>query len=88
MFESLYFTRLYLAALHYNENTGRDQATASSGEPLYRMHYPKAMKGEARVKPIKTEATFGKLYYFYLYNRCNLNCIFTYKMYTLHSIAQ
>ncbi|XP_063073829.1 uncharacterized protein LOC134464290, partial [Engraulis encrasicolus] len=51
--------RLYLAALHYNENTGRDQATASSGEPLYRMHYPKAMKGEARVKPIKTEATFG-----------------------------
>ncbi|XP_063049229.1 uncharacterized protein LOC134443296 [Engraulis encrasicolus] len=51
--------RLYLAAFHYNENAERDQATASSGEPLYRMHYPKALKGEARVKPIKTDPTFG-----------------------------
>ncbi|XP_076154859.1 uncharacterized protein LOC143138242 [Alosa pseudoharengus] len=50
--------RLYLAALHYNENAARDQATSSSGDPLYRMHFPKYRKGECRVKPIKTETTF------------------------------
>ncbi|KAG5267188.1 hypothetical protein AALO_G00218980 [Alosa alosa] len=32
---------LYLAALHYNEDAARDQATFSSGDPLYRMHFPK-----------------------------------------------
>ncbi|KAG5264230.1 hypothetical protein AALO_G00251400 [Alosa alosa] len=49
---------LYLAALHYNEDAARDQATLSSGDPLYRMHFPKYRKGECRVKPIKTETTF------------------------------
>ncbi|XP_056443945.1 uncharacterized protein LOC130380682 [Gadus chalcogrammus] len=50
--------RLYLAALHYNENSDRGQATTSSGDLMFRLTFPKARKGECRAKPVKTEATF------------------------------
>ncbi|KAK5928402.1 hypothetical protein CgunFtcFv8_013468 [Champsocephalus gunnari] len=50
--------RLYLAALHYNENAERAQATTSTGNPLYKLQFPKARKGECRAKPVKTDPTF------------------------------
>ncbi|XP_048094635.1 uncharacterized protein LOC125291807 [Alosa alosa] len=50
--------RLYLAALHYNENANRGQATTSSGDPLYKLSFPKSRKGECRARPVKTDATF------------------------------
>ncbi|XP_059926281.1 uncharacterized protein LOC132471191 isoform X1 [Gadus macrocephalus] len=50
--------RHYLAALHYNENADRGQATTSSWDPIYSLSFPKTRKGECRAKPVKTEATF------------------------------
>lgn len=49
--------RLYLAALHFNENADRLQATTSSGEPVFRLCFPKYKKGEGTAKPVKTEVT-------------------------------
>ncbi|XP_028291221.1 uncharacterized protein LOC114454733 isoform X3 [Gouania willdenowi] len=43
--------RLCLAAIHYNENANRPQAL-TQGEPV------KALKGECKAKPQKTEQTF------------------------------
>lgn len=37
--------RLSVAALHFNENSGRQQATSKSGELQYGISYPKAKKG-------------------------------------------
>ncbi|XP_001921592.2 uncharacterized protein [Danio rerio] len=51
--------RLYLAALHYNENAGRPQATSATGKPIYKLAFPKAKKGEYRVREVKTQQTFG-----------------------------
>ncbi|XP_012732234.2 uncharacterized protein LOC105936117 [Fundulus heteroclitus] len=50
--------RLYLAALHFNENTTRDQASTSSEDPRHRGCFSKSHKVECRVKPIKTQETF------------------------------
>ncbi|XP_039537948.1 uncharacterized protein LOC120486154 [Pimephales promelas] len=50
--------RLYLAALHYNENAGCPQATTASGLPVFKVTFPKAKKGEYRVREVKTQATF------------------------------
>ncbi|XP_035474231.2 uncharacterized protein LOC118290557 isoform X2 [Scophthalmus maximus] len=50
--------RLYLAALHFNENAGLPKARTSAGEPQYRMYFPKPMNGEVTAKPVKTAATF------------------------------
>lgn len=48
-----FLPRLYLAALHFNENTDHPQATASAGELLFRLHFPKWNKGECTAKPVK-----------------------------------
>ncbi|XP_056231468.1 uncharacterized protein LOC130169075 [Seriola aureovittata] len=53
--------RLYPAAMYFNENAGRPQAQTKEGEPLFTVHFPKAMKGECRAKPVKTEPTFRYL---------------------------
>ncbi|KAM8733556.1 uncharacterized protein AB9X84_025253 [Acanthopagrus schlegelii] len=50
--------RLYLAALHYNENTDRPQATSTGGELLFRVSFPKSKHGECTAKPVKAEPTF------------------------------
>ncbi|XP_059386284.1 uncharacterized protein LOC132121128 [Carassius carassius] len=50
--------RLYLAALHYNENAGRPQATTAAARPVFKVTFPKAKKGEYRVREVKTQATF------------------------------
>ncbi|XP_067299127.1 uncharacterized protein [Pseudorasbora parva] len=43
--------RLYLAALHFNENT-------TAGQPVLKLSFPKAGNGESRPKEVKTEPTF------------------------------
>ncbi|XP_052692151.1 uncharacterized protein LOC128170423 [Crassostrea angulata] len=54
------YARLSVAALHFNENSGRQQATSKSGELQCGISYPKAKKGlEAVVKPKKTPPTFN-----------------------------
>ncbi|XP_039675675.1 uncharacterized protein LOC120571041 [Perca fluviatilis] len=51
--------RLYLAAMHYNENADRPQAETEEGVPLLEISFPKARKGECRANPQKTQPTFG-----------------------------
>nr|XP_043885369.1 uncharacterized protein LOC122771762 [Solea senegalensis] len=50
--------RLYLAVMHFNENTDRAQATNSDGEPLFKLQFPKWKKGEFTAKPVKEQPTF------------------------------
>lgn len=47
--------RLYLAAMHYNENDDREQATTSSGQAVYKVIFLKSKKVECTAKPVKTE---------------------------------
>ena len=53
--------RLYLAAMHFNENAGRCQAKTNSGRLRYKLSFPKAKKGAATVKAVKTQPTYCKL---------------------------
>ncbi|KAI7803826.1 hypothetical protein IRJ41_012114 [Triplophysa rosa] len=50
--------RLYLAAIHYNENRDREQAVTTSGQPIYKVVFPKSKKGEATTKPLKTPPSY------------------------------
>ncbi|XP_030222827.1 uncharacterized protein LOC115551293 [Gadus morhua] len=50
--------RLYLAAMHFNENAGRCQAKTNSGRLRYKLSFPKAKKGAATVKAVKTQRTY------------------------------
>ncbi|XP_057187965.1 uncharacterized protein LOC130553181 isoform X1 [Triplophysa rosa] len=50
--------RLYLAALHFNENARRPQATTAAGKPLFKVSFPKYRKGECTVKPVKVNPTY------------------------------
>nr|XP_055069990.1 uncharacterized protein LOC129450961 [Misgurnus anguillicaudatus] len=51
--------RLYMAAMHFNENAGRPQATTSTGERLFKVNFPKAKKGECTAKPVKVDPTYN-----------------------------
>ncbi|KAF4111800.1 uncharacterized protein LOC131543092 isoform X2 [Onychostoma macrolepis] len=50
--------RLYLAAMHFNENAVRPQVTTSKEKLVYKLLFPKDKKGGHTVKPLKTEPTF------------------------------
>ncbi|XP_057694194.1 uncharacterized protein LOC130917124 [Corythoichthys intestinalis] len=50
--------RLYLAALHQNENGKREQAMAKE-KLLWKLGYPKSIKGQTIARPIKTNPTFA-----------------------------
>ncbi|VDI11931.1 Hypothetical predicted protein, partial [Mytilus galloprovincialis] len=51
--------RIYIAALHYNENGNRQQAVTKAGILKWKKSYPKAKKGEqCVVKPQKVQATY------------------------------
>ncbi|KAF1389887.1 hypothetical protein PFLUV_G00052190 [Perca fluviatilis] len=52
--------RLYLAAMHYNENADREQATTSAGQPVFKVVFPKSRKGEVTARPVKTDPTYSK----------------------------
>lgn len=52
--------RLFVSALHFNENGQRHQATTKDGVARWQISYPKGKKGtQAVVKPNKTAVTFG-----------------------------
>ena len=53
----LMFFRLYLSAMHFNENVDHPQAT-SAGDPVFKVQFPKFKKGQGTAKPVKTNATF------------------------------
>ncbi|XP_021351639.1 uncharacterized protein LOC110449235 [Mizuhopecten yessoensis] len=50
--------RLCLAALHFNANTSRQQATLEDGTARYRIAFPKGRKGDAVPKEIKVKQNF------------------------------
>lgn len=51
--------RQQLAALHFNENAARKQATTSTGESRYDIVFPKYKKGGYVVKKVIEDPTFG-----------------------------
>ena len=56
----LFFHRITLAALHFNENTKRQQAVNREGQNQYSISFLEARKMEAVVREIKVEQTFSK----------------------------
>ncbi|KAF4097383.1 hypothetical protein G5714_021391 [Onychostoma macrolepis] len=51
--------RLYLAAMHYNENADHDQATTTIGQAVFKFLLPKSKMGECTAKPVKTEPAYN-----------------------------
>ncbi|XP_017291080.1 uncharacterized protein LOC108250651 [Kryptolebias marmoratus] len=52
-------TRLQVAALHFNENAGREQRVAEkTGQSCHSIHFPKAKKGEYIVRAVKVDRTY------------------------------
>ncbi|KAJ8277184.1 hypothetical protein GJAV_G00072330 [Gymnothorax javanicus] len=49
--------RLYLAAMHYNENRERPQKRTEDGQLIFKLHYAKIKP--CTVQPLKEEATFN-----------------------------
>ncbi|XP_078321751.1 uncharacterized protein LOC111111789 isoform X2 [Crassostrea virginica] len=50
--------RLWLAALHFNENTQRTQAVTKEGKARYRIVFPKYKRGEYTVRKISVDSTY------------------------------
>ncbi|XP_021351593.1 THAP domain-containing protein 1-like [Mizuhopecten yessoensis] len=51
--------KLLLAALHFNENVSREQASLPNGEKRYRITFPKQENGDYTVRQVRTECTFN-----------------------------
>lgn len=51
--------RLYIAALHFNVNSYRDQAVNKNGEPIYSISYPKGRKGVGIPKEVKVQQNYN-----------------------------
>jgi len=51
--------RIFISALHFNENSNRPQATDQNGESRWAVSYPKARRGEAVVKQVKVAPTYA-----------------------------
>lgn len=62
--------RVYLAALHYNENTGREQARSTDGRLAFTISYPRAKQdtGGYTVWKRLVHCTYSK--YTYIYKPC------------------
>ena len=52
--------RLQLAALHFNENSGREQATTQHREERYDILFPKFKKGGYIVRKVTVDPTYGE----------------------------
>jgi len=52
--------RQMLAALHYNENSQRIQATKKDGSDRYSIKFPKNQKSNPVVREVKVDITYGK----------------------------
>ncbi|XP_078340505.1 uncharacterized protein LOC144617479 [Crassostrea virginica] len=51
--------RLYIAALHFNENSSREQAVNKRGDPIYSVAYPKGRKGNGIPREVKVKQTYN-----------------------------
>ena len=51
--------RLYLAAIHYNENARREQAVTKQGEKQYSVLFPKYKKGGHTVRKVLEDCSYG-----------------------------
>ncbi|XP_064649988.1 uncharacterized protein LOC135501681 [Lineus longissimus] len=51
--------RLFLAAIHFNENSNRDQAVDKDGSERWSISYPKGRKGEPIAKEVKVPVTYS-----------------------------
>ena len=62
--------RIYLAALHYNENAGREQAHRKDGGKSFSISYPRAKldTGGYSVRKLLVQCTYGMytLYRFFV----------------------
>ena len=56
----LLHSRLYIVALHFNENSSREQAVNKRGEPIYSVSYPKGRKGTGIPKEVKVKQTYSE----------------------------
>lgn len=56
----LFFDRLQIAALHFNENAGREQSTTKIGEKQYNVVFPKYKRGGYIVRKVLVDPTYGK----------------------------
>ena len=52
-------SRLLLAALHYNENSNRQQAATQTGNPQWCISFPKARKGNAVATAVHVPVTYA-----------------------------
>ncbi|XP_077089989.1 uncharacterized protein LOC143741602 [Siphateles boraxobius] len=52
------YSRLLLAALHFNNNGDRDSARTNDGEVRYAVRYPRFRKGGWVVRPIKEKPSY------------------------------
>lgn len=59
-FTSYSFTRIVLAALHFNENVRRGTATKRNGEPCKKISYSKHKLSEEIVRDIGIPPSYGK----------------------------
>ncbi|XP_056014958.1 uncharacterized protein LOC130052852 [Ostrea edulis] len=50
--------RLYIAALHFNENSCRDQAKTRNGEPVFSVSYPEGRHGSGLPKEVKVKQSY------------------------------
>ena len=55
------FSRIRLAAIHFNENSQRGQLHTQDGSPAYSVYYTKAAGFEPRVRQVATTQTYGKI---------------------------
>ncbi|KAK6292771.1 hypothetical protein J4Q44_G00373560 [Coregonus suidteri] len=55
-----YYDGLLLAAIHYNENADRPQATTAAGEPRFMILFPKWKKGDYSTKILKSHPLYAK----------------------------
>ncbi len=56
----VFFHRIHLASLHYNENSERMQAVTRDGKPRFTLCFPKSKRGKHTVRAVKTKATYSK----------------------------
>ena len=56
------FFRITVAALHFNEQGMREQATTEDGDKRYSVVFPMYKKGGYTIREVKVGCTYGKLY--------------------------
>ncbi|MEE4247277.1 MAG: hypothetical protein V2I33_17840 [Kangiellaceae bacterium] len=61
-------SRIYLSALHYNENVNRRQATLASGEKRWRVEFPKSVRSDYVVRERKVQITHSERIIYLGYN--------------------